>query len=494
MNSFNVAECRSFSDLLDKITTLELKVDKEIISEAYTFAEEAHKDRSRENGDKWIIHSLSVASYLAELRLDTVSIVAGLLHDTVEKENVSIDLIDSKFGTDVAFILDGLTKIRNFSKHVENTQVDEDFNELIFQSAEDIRIIMIRLCEKLHNLVSLENLDISTQESAARKSLYVYAPLAEFLGLGALQRELQDRSFYILYPEISRVIQNYISEFYDATGELINEFEEDFKKLVSKYEINFVDLQARQKGIYSAYKKLKRKDLVRDKSAEIVAENLENVKDLYAARIIVNTIEECYIILGLIHSNFETLHDEFVDYIANPKENGYRSIHILFKYKNVILEVQIRTAEMHEYNEYGPASHIAYKLGNTKGVGDNLTWTKDLAKWKDSSQGVSKEDFKVQILKNSIFCFTPKGLVISLPKGSTPIDFAFRVHTALGSRYGGAVVNKKMVAMSHVLETGDVVEIKTTKNINVRLDWLKYSKSRSNRSRIRRLIKLAENN
>lgn len=454
------------------------------IKDAFDFASKVHSGKKRLSGHDYICHPLTVAKYVAMLNLDNVSIISALIHDVIQQGNVSIDEIDSKFGTDVAFIVDGLSAMRKFSQ--QSSQASNEVNDLktlIFNATEDIRVVLIRIAEKVHNIQDASALPEDLRIESANKALKIYAPLAEYLGLGVFQRELEDKAFSILEPKQYEFISNHIETFLVQQQNVTTSFEDEFTSLLKKYKIKNSEFQIRRKGVYSAYKKIKRKYLEPGET-EITPKSFERLLDIFASRVIVDTVEDCYVVLSVIQSNFESLQEEFVDYIASPKESGYKSIHLIIKYKGITLEIQIKTREMHEFNEFGPASHIAYKMGKTKGD-NSVTWTKDLVKWQDSGE-INKEDFKVKAFSESIFVFTPKFLVIRLDKGSTPIDFAFRIHTDVGYKYAGAKVNGKMVSMGHELQTGDIVEILTMSKSNVTMDWLKFAKMTETKSRIRR--------
>lgn len=483
MSNFNFETIQSFNELLTTLQSQSLSHDLELIQKAYKYAEEKHKDQVRQNGQKAITHVLTVANYIAELKLDTISIVAAILHDIPEKCRVDIDEIDQLFGTEVAFIVDGINSVRRFSKNISGENGDrEALKNLIFNSTEDIRILIIRIAEKLHNLKTLTEKQSSEAKKAASRALLIYAPLSEYLGLSSIQRELEDLSLEIQYPQEYSFITKKINEYFDDTKGLIEKFENEFGRLLKNYNVGLINLYTRKKGVYSAYRKLKNK--YAEQFGGFNDQSFSKLMDVYAARVIVSTVEECYMALGLLQSNYEIIQAEFVDYIADPKPNGYRSIHCLFKYNYVTFEVQIRTQEMHDYNEFGPASHIAYKL-NDPSKASELTWTKDLIKWKGST---NKEIYKLKAFSNSIFVFTPKGLVIRLEKDSTPIDFAFRVHTQIGKNYKGAIVNGKIVNMQYKLQTGDVVEVLTQNKPNVSLDWVKIAKMSYTKNRIKRAI------
>jgi guanosine-3',5'-bis(diphosphate) 3'-pyrophosphohydrolase len=487
MEELEILSIKNIDELIDLLKKSSITYDFELINKAYEFAKKAHSEQTRSSGELYISHVLNVAALVAKLRLDTVSIVASLLHDCADKAGISIDEIDKEFGTEVAFIVNGLTQIRDFSKKVSDEKQDiENFKNLIFNAAEDIRIVIIRLCEKLNNLQTIEIIDYEMQKKAAIKGLNIYGPLAEYLGLGLIQRSIEDISFKIVFPDEYKIITESLDAIYKDSQNALNDLEKYIPELLVKYNFKPETINSRRKGNYSIYKKLKKKSEIGVKF--VTFENILKLHDIFAVRIIVNTIEECYMVLGLIHSKWEYIQEEYNDYIAKPKDNGYRSLQTNIVFENKIIEIQIRTMEMHEYNEFGPASHIAYKIQGSKNASNSLTWTKELIKWKTNDQ-LSKDDFKVKAFSQSIFVFTPKGLVVSLPKDASPIDFAFRIHTSIGYHYAGALVNGKMVSMDHKLQTGDVVEIHTNKNVNANQGWMKFARANSTKARIRRIMK-----
>jgi len=484
MYEFDLSAVNSLEEL-QKYLPKELdSKELELINAAYKFAQNIHGDTLRISGESQMSHVLTVAKYVAELNLDVVSIVAAILHDVLERSPVSMNEIDKQFGTDVAFIVDGLSHIRKLSQNVE---IDEDhldlenFKRLIFSATEDVRILIVRLLEKLHSLINISSLSEEKQKRAAERALKIYGPLAEYLGLGIVQALIEEHAFKILKPNEYKIITEEIESYFKSSQNIFSAFENEITDLLNQYDIKCYPIQVRKKGIYSAYLKIKRKFL--SDGVQLIAEHVRNLFDIYAARIIVDSIEECYMVLGLVQSKYGIKPEEFNDYISMPKSNGYKSIHLLLNYMGTTLELQIRTKEMHEYNEYGPASHILYKL-KAKGENGNFTLTEDLLKWQEKGS----EKYRIKLFADSVFVFTPKGLVIRLDKGSTPIDFAFRIHTDIGYKYVGAKVNAKMVSMDYKLQTGDVVEIIIQKKDNVTLDWLKHAFMTETKARIRRRL------
>lgn len=480
-----ITQIRNFDDLKKLLLGQQMNYDLEIIQQAYAFADKTHLGQTRISGELAITHCLIVAALVAHLGLDTVSICSALLHDTVDKGGKSIDEIDKLFGTEIAFIIQGLSGVKDLSKTAKNTiyQRVEKLLNMLIAGADDIRIIVIWIAEKVHNILTLNNLPEEVRINSAQKAQNIYAPLAEYAGLSAFQKILEDESFKILKPDLYSQIEQKRELFLKNSVDVTNEFEIEINNLLKEFNITNYKVSSRIKSIYSIYRKLKNKYNFKIEEGNL-DESFQRLKDIFAARILVEDVKTCYAILGLLQSNFEVIQDEFSDYIAQPKDNGYRSIHTIIIYNGLFLEIQIRTFEMHEYNEFGAASHIAYKLQDTK---QTFTWTKDLLNWKNSEED-KKEKYKLKIFKESIFCFTPKGMIISLPQGATPLDFAFRVHTNIGERYVGAKVNGKMEKMSHELSNGDVVEIITGKQSNVSLDWLRFCRSHTTKAKIKKIF------
>lgn len=479
-----LSKTRGIEELLELCSNL-TEEERSTITKAYNFLTKALAGINRSNGDSYIEHSLNIAGYIARLGLDSTSIIAALLHDVIESSDIKIDEIDKEFGTEVAFIVDGMTTIRKISVNAqEKDKHIDDFKNLIFNATEDIRVLIIRLAEKVESILTIDTLDSVAKERAALRALNIYAPLAEYLNLGVFQKVLEDNAFKVIHPENYQIINEYIEKFFAESQNKIDDFVKYLSELLESYNIQNFRIAARRKGIYSAFKKIKGKFL--KPGEKLTHDAVTNLKDIFAARVIVNNVEECYMVLGLINSVFETLQEEFDDYIAHPKASGYKSIHTLLKFQDTIFEVQIRSEEMHEFNEFGAASHISYKLKMSgKKSESSHTWTKDLVKWQGNSVA---ENFKIKAFADSIFVFTPKGMVVRLDVGSKPLDFAFKIHTTLGYRYMGARINNKMVNMNYVLQTGDIVEIIAGSKDNVTLDWLKCATMTETKSRIRRRL------
>lgn len=481
-------QIKTYSELIEFLKNSDVKYDFGLIEKAYNFVLKFHKDQTRLSGDSYETHVLNVAYLIAQLNLDTTSVVCALLHDSVEKGTAKIDDIDAQFGTEVSFIIDSLTSIKTLTQNYSpQNETLQNIKNLVLSSTEDVRVIIIRIAEKLDNVYNLNNLDSAIKKSSAEKIMNIYGPLAEYLGLGYFKRELEDNAFKILNPEEYQTSLESIRAISNEKESVVTDFKSDFENLLNKAGINYIRLQTRVKSVYSAFKKVKRK--YTKPTEKVSLEGFLQLRDLFAARVILNNIEECYMVLGLVHGEWSHDINEFDDYISKPKENGYRTIQTSVSYKGIFVEVQIRTEEMHEYNEFGPASHIAYKLIGSKSVGNTMTWTKDLVRWQNN-QVIQEDVYKIKLFANSIFVFTPKGLLIRLDNGATPLDFAFRVHSDIGSRYGGALVNGKMVNKEYKLKTGETVEIITNSKPTVNSSWLNIVKSTSTKQRIRKLLNL----
>jgi len=479
---FNTKEITTIEELFYEAKRAKVNYDTKAIRAAFDFANDLIGNDVRKSGGSMRTHFLTVAVYTVRLQLDTTSVIAALLHDT---NDADINELDKRFGTDVAFIVDGLTDLKRKTKQDvgENKDDQENFRKMIFNMAEDIRVLLIRLCDKVHNIQSISALSKEEQKRFADRVLLIYGPLAEYMGLGFFKRYLEDEAFKVVDPKTYTLIAEAQKEQILSEQEAFSDLQEELDELCKKYNIQVVEYQSRVKSIYSTYVKIKKKIL--EPGEELTRQHILDLNDILAWRVIVTNVADCYLLLGLLHGNWKHSEDSFRDYIVAPRENGYKSLHTVIIHDGKPIEVQIRTQEMHEYNEYGPASHIAYKLQGHKNAGDKYTWTRDLTTWQGKKK-LSKEDFQVKAFSESIFVFTPKGKVIQLIKGATPIDFAFRIHTDLALHYIGSKVNGKMEPMSHELQTGDIVEILVGKHPNINRGWIEFARSSTARSRIRK--------
>ena len=469
----------SLDDLLAAIKEQKLQIDIEKVKKAYLFAERQHRGQKRLSGEDFINHPLFVAQMVVWLRLDETSVLAAILHDTIEEGKATLEEIEKEFGIEVALIVDGLTDVRQttkrFALHQESV---ENFQKLLLASVEDIRVLIIRLCDKLHNALTIEGLPRERQIKFAQRVFHLYGPLAEYIGLGFFKRELEDIAFRILYPEEFRRLKRKLAVREQEREQRVRKLIEELKKLLEERHIPFLRIFGRRKSLYSIWKKMEKK--VRE--GKIKKAHPAAILDQIGVTVLTRDIPTCYAVLGVIHAQWEFLLEEFDDYIVNPKPNGYRSLQTTIKYADHTAEIQIKTWRMHEYNEFGPASHIAYKQAKGgKADEASYSWVKKLVSWQERKNG-----YRVKVFDEYIFVVTPKGDIIQLEKGSTPIDFAYRIHTRLGDSCQGVRINGKIARLSQPLNNGDLVEIiKARKPIGPRRDWLQWAKMAETKRKIR---------
>lgn len=462
------------------------------IKKAYEFASIAHGTATRLTGDIYMVHPLNVALILADLRMDDVSIMAALLHDVVEDTPYTLTDIDKEFGTEVAFIVNGLTDIKLLTKNAnEESKLITRATQLVLASTEDIRVLIIRLADKLNNLQTLHGLPDDRAHRFATRVLKIYAPLADFIGGRKLKKELEDLAFKQLNPKMYELISSELEKYYNVVelGDIIHQIED----ILHLNHIKFTSVFARTKGIYSTYMKLKRY-IKRGDFTEINANSIKEIVDKIGLTILVDSVADCYNVLGIIHTKYPTVPGSFDDYISIPKPSGYKSIQtgieINTERGSTTLEMQIKTNAMHEFNEFGPASHILYKLKQFSGDTASLqTFSieslKSLSEWSKDSIGTEK--FKLKMFDESIFVFTKDTDIVVLPKGSNPVDFAYALHSSIGEHIGGVKVNGKLVTLSTILKTGDKLEIMVSKTPTVSSDWLKFANKTTQR-RIRKSL------
>ena len=470
--------------LISKVKKYNPNADFSLIRKAFEFAQIAHFGQKRKSGEDFITHPLATAMALADWRLDSVSIAAALLHDTVEEGGASISEIKKEFGNEIARLVDGVSitgriKLRGST----DEEFVENLRKMFLAMAKDLRVVLIRLADRLHNMQTLDALPKSKQKRIAKETLEVYAPLAERLGIGELKGQLEDLAFPYLYPKEYKWLLDYSAPYYARAKKDVEEAREELKKALSKEGISG-EIHGRAKHLYSLYRKLLRPEINKD---------ITKIHDIVALRILVKTVKDCYAALGVIHKVFKPVPFLGVsDFIAQPKPNGYRSLHTrVFGPRGRIMEIQIRTYQMHEEAEYGIAAHWYMALLKSKGKltsekidkgrffvpSEKLAWVKQLAVWQktvlDSHEFLNA--LKFDALSHRIFVFSPKGDVYDLPLGATPVDFAYAVHTELGDRCQQAKVNGRLVSLDWKLKSGDVVEIIPSKKPKrPSLDWLKF--------------------
>ncbi len=448
-----------------------------LVQKAYAFAEDAHKGMTRDSGEPFITHPLAVAKLIHEWRLDEASVVSALLHDVVEDSEYSLKTIEKQFGEEVAHIVNGLTKLKEF-KYGENPD-SENIRKLVLSFSKDLRVILVKLADRLHNMQTLKFKSASKQKEIAWETIEIYAPIAYRLGMQKLSGELDDLAFPYLYPDEYAWLMDAVKEKYEERESYAKKLKPLLHDMLKESHIVPISVDSRAKRYYSLYRKLLRNDM-----------ELEKIYDLVALRIIVHSVEECYAVLGTIHKHWAPLSGRFKDYIAVPKPNGYRSLHTTVSTPDAkITEIQIRTQEMHEEAEFGIAAHWAYEqIKDSKskketwgGVKNRkeLLWVEQLRNWQKSfaNQKDFLDSLKVDFFKERIFVVTPKNDVIDLPAGATPIDFAYHIHSEIGNQCVGARVNGKIVPIDYELHSGDLVEIMTQKGKKPSEDWLRFVKS-----------------
>jgi len=462
--------------------------DIKLIEKAYFLAKERHEGQMRKSGEPYITHPIAVAKILAELRGGPATLISALLHDTVEDTSLTLKEVETIFGTDIAQLVDGVTKIGKLSFNTKASAAD-NHQKMLLAMAKDIRVILIKIADRLHNVRTLESMSPEKQYKIASETLEIYAPLAHRLGIFRIKAELEDRSLRYTDPPMYYRVSNMIQTKKNERESSINQVIEDIKEMFTVSELQDFEIKGRIKNIYSIYKKMTRD-----------SRSFEDIYDLLAVRIIVDRIETCYQALGIIHANFTPIPRRFKDYIAVPKPNMYQSLHTtVLSEDGTLFEVQIRTNEMDQIAEYGVAAHWAYKENKTYSkereqfeIAQKLKWYGELLKMSedtDETEGGAEEfvgTIKGDILDANVYVFTPKGEVIELPKGSTPIDFAYRIHTDIGNKMVGALVNNRIVTLDYELNTGDIVSVKINKNsAGPSEDWLKIAKSSHARHKIK---------
>lgn len=458
--------------------------DKELITKALLFADKAHQGQKRYSGEPYIIHPFNVALLLAEFEADAETIAAGLLHDTIEDANIKAEELEKEFGPSIAFLVEGVTKLDKL-KYQGAKRHSESLRKLFVAMAEDIRVIMIRLADRLHNVRTLKYVPKEKQKRIALETIELYAPLANRLGVWKMKGRLEDASFPYAYPaEYQKVIELRKSKGKETIKRLQKIYRVLQKAIAEKGIENF-EIDYRIKYLYSLYTKLLRKNM-----------NIDEIYDISALRVIVETIEECYQVLGIIHSLWRPVNGRLKDYIANPKPNGYQSIHTtVFIGDGTIVEIQIRTKQMQHEAEYGIASHALYDEKDNKiKKPKNIQWIQDLVSWQKEVDPDQKNKFVKELRKNffhdRIFVFTPKGEVVKLPDGASPLDFAYAIHSDIGHHAAGAKINGKMSPLNAALTDGDLVEILTGKNNEPRTKWLNFVKTTDAKRHIRNYLHL----
>ncbi len=478
-----------YEDLVRSIRRYHPSDDISMIEKAYRIARDAHRDQKRKSGEPYIIHPLCVAIILADLELDKESIVAGILHDVVEDTVMTLDEITEDFGPEVAFLVDGVTKLTQLSWSMDKVEIQaENLRKMFLAMAKDIRVILIKLADRLHNMRTLQFMRPEKQRETARETMDIYAPIAHRLGISKIKVELDDLSLKYLKPDVYGDLEEKISLSKEARKEFVNGIVEEVKNHMEDSGIR-ATVDGRVKHFFSIYKKMIKQD-----------KTLEQIYDVFAVRIIVDSVKDCYGALGVIHELYKPIPGRFKDYIAMPKPNMYQSLHTtLIGSNGQPFEIQIRTHEMHRTAEFGIAAHWKYKESGsgTVAAGDEeakLSWLRQILEWQrdmsDNKEFLSLIKSDLDLFSDSVYCFTPTGDVKALPSGSTPIDFAYSIHSAVGNKMVGARVNGKLVNIDYVLQNGDRIEVITSQNSKgPSRDWLKLVKSTQAKNKINQWFK-----
>ncbi|KND52104.1 MAG: guanosine-3',5'-bis(diphosphate) 3'-pyrophosphohydrolase [Parcubacteria bacterium C7867-003] len=449
--------------------------DKALLQKAYDFAVKSHEGHTRKSGEPYFNHLFGTAKNIASLNAGVATIVAGFLHDSIEDTEITPETIEKEFGKEILFLVEGVTKLGEI-KYRGTNRYNESMRKFFLAMSQDLRVLIIKLCDRLHNMQTLSHVPKEKQLRIAKETLEIYAPLAYRLGIKTLQRELEDLAFAYVYPKEFEEIKKILKKKKEEVENHLDKFEKSLKKELAKNGITEFKMDHRVKSLYSLYKKLQKYKW-----------DVEAIYDISALRVTVKEVSDCYRILGIVHGAWRPLPGRIKDYIASPKLNGYRSIHTtIFTGDGGIIEVQIRTEEMHKEAEYGVASHLSYKEGKK-----NTGWIQELVEFQNVSGDEFLEHAKKDFFEERIFVFTPIGDVIDLPKDSSVIDFAYNIHTDIGNHMVGAKVNGKFSAITTILQNGDRVEVETKKNAKPNKKWIESCKTTMAKRRINNYL---ENN
>lgn len=467
--------------LFEIIKSSGLNFDIDLINRSIDIAEHYHGDQIRASGEPYITHPIAVAEIIAEMRLDTASIITAILHDTVEDTDLTLEQIENEFGKDIANLVSGVTKLTRLEFKSDQIRQAENFRKLLLAMSEDIRVLLVKLADRLHNMRTIDHIQSSSKKQRiSLETMEIYAPLAERIGMHQCKTELQDIAFDVLYPNVRNSILQRLNEIVSDGEILIPQIISEISKHMKDSGIN-ADIKGRQKTPYSIWMKMNQKNL-----------GFDQLSDIMAFRIVVDKLSDCYAALGVIHSKYKMVPDSFCDFISTPKNNGYQSIHtVVIGPVQKRIEIQIRTSEMHEIAEMGVAAHWRYKQRYNAPDGKQFMWIRELLhildQTKDPEEFISNT--KLEMYYDQVFCFTPKGKLIALPKGATTIDFAYTVHSEVGHHCSGAKVNGQMVPLRTELKNGDQVDIITSKNQTPSKDWEEYAVTGRARSEIRKFLR-----
>ena len=467
-------------ELINKIKIYNKFLNPEKLDKAYNFAVKAHKDQKRASGDPYSVHPIAVANILTELKLDSATIATGLLHDTIEDTYATYETIKNEFGEEVADLVEGVTKISVFENTAASNSKAENFRKLILATSKDIRVLLVKIADRLHNMRTIKAITKEEKRKRiAQETMEIYAPLADRMGMHRIRDELEDISFSILNSDARKLIKDKLDEIKEDKKDIFETLSLELTQLLNDHKI-FAEIYGREKTPFSIWRKVQKKRI-----------SLDQITDIVGFRIILNSVDECYKTLGIFHKKWNCVPGKFKDYISSPKINGYKSIHTSVIGPNQKpIEIQIRTMSMHEFAERGIASHWQYKSSEKFNAisWKEYDWLKDLVEIieKNENPEHSYEYTKLQMFQENVFCFTPKGSVIKLPKDATPIDFAYAVHTTVGNSAIGCEINGNKSELQSKLRNGDRVNIITSKNHSPSLHWIPVTKTGKARAAIRR--------
>jgi GTP pyrophosphokinase len=470
--------------LLEKLRLNRPSDDPWLVRRAYTIAAERHRDQFRNSGDPYVSHLLEVAHILADMRLDATTLAAALLHDVIEDTEFPYSRLEERFGEEVARLVEGVTKIGRLNMMAPEARQAENVRKMLLAMVHDVRVVLVKLADRLHNMRTLEFLEPPKQHRIARETMDIYGPIAHRLGMALIKGELEDLSFRYLEPDAYFALQKEVSEKAPVHKRFLEDVQDTIRTKLVENGIP-AELEARVKGLYSLHRKIIRQE-----------RSLDQIYDLLAVRVITDAERNCYAALGVVHHIWRPLPGRFKDYIAMPRPNLYQSLHTTVIHGGQPFEIQIRTQEMHRIAEEGVAAHWKYKDGKPVSTGDDqrIAWMRQLIEWSQELQepGEFLSTLKVDLAPVEVYAFTPKGRVLELPRGATPVDFAYSVHTEVGNQCVGAKVNGQMVSLRHEIVSGDVVEILTQKGHKPSRDWLSFVKSSHAKSKIRHFINTQE--
>jgi guanosine-3',5'-bis(diphosphate) 3'-pyrophosphohydrolase len=476
-----------FETIMEKVRQNHPGADENLLRRAYLFSAREHRGQVRQSGEPYLIHPLEVANILAELKLDPVCVATGLLHDIVEDTETTTEEIEKYFGAEIAHLVDGLTKISKLDQRSYEERQALNMRKMLLAMVDDVRVVLVKLADRLHNMRTLEYLRIDKRRRIAQETVDVYAPIAHRLGMSRVRGELEDLAFRYLEPEEHQKLKELVESRRSRLESVLEEISQRIVELMKASDIKVVHIEGRIKRLYSIYHKLKRQHIT-----------IDQVYDLVAVRLITESVRDCYAALGVIHTAWKPIPGRFKDMIAIPRENFYQSLHTsVVGDGGQSFEVQIRTEDMHRIAEEGIAAHWKYKEGR-RGThteeDEAFVWLKRLVEWqqevKDSREFL--DSLKLDLYPNDVYCFTPKGKVIELPRGATPVDFAFAIHTEVGLACVGAKVNGRIVPLKYQLRNGDMVEVMTSPNAHPSRDWMNFVKTSRARSKIRHYLAESE--